>query len=191
MTQKEIVKTVLAKLGGCASVEDICVLAKHYIGDSSTANEVEANIRRILNTNPNLFQHPDGVERGAWALVSYKSELSEKNEQIAKLTDEIAKLKKRTLAEDVEKRIAGEIMERYKHKRSDAGQYRYILEHAGCKMAVALLDMWMSEKDVDIINFFNVSTTFSGSIEQVLLNHADVVAGIAESGSNVFHHQSK
>jgi hypothetical protein len=82
-------------------------------------------------------------------------------------------------------------MNRFKHNRADAGPYRYMLEQAGCKIAVAVLDVWMSKSDYEIYQYFNIDNTFEGPIEHLLLSHADVVAGIAENGSNVFHHIQK
>ena len=191
MTQKEIVIMVLKKLGGRGSVEDICVLAKHYIGDSSSANSVDANVRRELNSNPSVFRHPEGVTRGEWELVDYSNEIEKREEQIKQLQAEIDSFKNMPTAVDVELNILKEVMNRFKHNRADAGPYRYMLEQAGCKIAVAVLDVWMSKSDYEIYQYFNIDNTFEGPIEHLLLSHADVVAGIAENGSNVFHHIQK
>lgn len=191
MTQKEIVIMVLKKLGGRGTVEDICVLAKHYIGDSSNANSVDANIRRELNSNPDVFRHPEGVIKGEWELVDYSNELKRKDEQIEQLIAEIDFMKSMPTAADVELNILKEVMNCFKHNRSEAGPYRYLLEQAGCKIAVAVLDVWMSKSDYEIHQCFNIDNTFEGPIEHLLLKHADVVAGIAEKGSNVFHHIQK
>ncbi len=90
MNQKDIIIEVLKKLGGRGTVEDICVLGKHYIGDSSVAQSVEANIRRILNSNPDLFRHPEGVDKGEWELVSYQEKIAEKDRIIADLKSQLA-----------------------------------------------------------------------------------------------------
>ena len=91
MTQKEIVKMVLEKLGGRAHLTDICVLAKYYIGDSSQAKKIEANIRRELNTNHNLFCHIDGMPDGWWQLKSYKDEIEALKTQVSKQAEELEK----------------------------------------------------------------------------------------------------
>lgn len=91
MTQKEIVIMVLEKLGGRAHLTDICVLAKYYIGDSSQAKQVEANIRRVLNTNHDLFCHIDGMPDGWWQLKRHKDEIDKLKSQIAEQAEELSK----------------------------------------------------------------------------------------------------
>ena len=74
MTQKEAVVKALKKLGGQSHLTEIYILAKAYIGDSSSAQQIEANIRRELNTNHALFCHVEGMPDGWWQLKSYQDE---------------------------------------------------------------------------------------------------------------------
>ena len=80
---------VLEKLGGCAYLSDICVLAKYYIGDSSQAKQVEANVRRELNTNHELFCHVDGMPKGWWQLKTRKDEIDKLKHQVAEQAEEL------------------------------------------------------------------------------------------------------
>ena len=75
MTQKEIVKMALVKLGGCAYLTDIGILAKYYIGDSTKAKDIRNNVRRELNSNPDLFCHVEGKPNGWWQLKTHKEEV--------------------------------------------------------------------------------------------------------------------
>ena len=93
MTQKEIVTEVLKKLGGRAHLNDIYILGKAYIGDSSSAKSVEANIRRELNSNPGVFCHVSGMPDGWWQLCSYKNELAELQDRVKVLGDKLEQRK--------------------------------------------------------------------------------------------------
>ena len=96
MTQKEIVKMVLEILGGFGYLTDICVLAKFYIGDKTDAKDVRNNIRRELNSNPQLFCHVEGKPVGWWQLVSYKNEMSRLRSLAEEQAEELTRLRSQT-----------------------------------------------------------------------------------------------
>lgn len=91
MTQTEYAVMALEKLGGCAEMKDICILAKAYIGDDSEAQHVENNIRRAVYTHPNLFCRPEGKSDTWWQLKRHKSEFDKLRSQIAEQAEELAK----------------------------------------------------------------------------------------------------
>ncbi len=150
MNQIDIIIEVLKKLGGRGTVEDICVLGKHYIGDSSTAQSVEANIRRILNSNPEVFRHPEGVERGEWELVSYRNEVSELKLALEIQRKEIQYLKSIPKEADFIERFLEEVMNVYKHDRKKADSIRIALRNSGHDQAADVLDAWIDEKEGEV-----------------------------------------
>jgi len=93
MTQKEAVIKALQMLGGRSHLTEIYILAKAYIGDTSTAQQIEANIRRELNTNHALFCHVEGMPDGWWQLKSYQDELSELKSLVAEQKEELTRLR--------------------------------------------------------------------------------------------------
>lgn len=80
-------------MGGRAHLNDIYILGKAYIGDSSSAKSVEANIRRELNSNPGVFCHVSGMPDGWWQLCSYKNELAELQDRVKVLGDKLEQRK--------------------------------------------------------------------------------------------------
>ena len=100
MTQKEAVIKALKMLGGRSHLKEIYILAKAYIGDSSSAQQVEANIRRELYTNPSIFSRVDGMPDGWWQLISYQNEVSQLKSLVAEQEKELSKL--RTVITDEE-----------------------------------------------------------------------------------------
>ncbi len=167
MNQKDIIIEVLKKLGGRGTVEDICVLGKHYIGDSSTAQSVEANIRRILNSNPETFRHPEGVEKGEWELVSYRNKVSELMFGIEMQRGVISNLKSIPTEAGFVDKFLKEVMNVYKHDRKKADSIRIILRNLGHDQAADVLDAWIDEKEGELtkaleklkIHIQNVSMT--------------------------------
>ncbi len=147
MNQKDIIIKVLKKLGGRGTVKDICLLGKYYIGDSSTAQTVEANIRRILNSNPNIFRHPMGVEQGEWELVSYKEEIAKRDYRIKELQEEIAQLRAIKTEDDFVKRLVRETKNLYKHEKVKIEVIRQILYKVGRGDAEAELDAWIEGRE--------------------------------------------
>ena len=100
MTQKEFVKMALDKLGGCAHLTDICVLAGYYIGDGTKAKDVKNNIRRELNSNPDLFCHVDGKPDGWWQTKDRKDEIDRLNALIYEKDAIIEEYKKKPTEDD-------------------------------------------------------------------------------------------
>lgn len=80
-------------MGGRAHLNDIYILGKAYIGDSSSTKSVEANIRRELNSNPGVFCHFSGMPDGWWQLCSYKNELAELQDRVKVLGDKLEQRK--------------------------------------------------------------------------------------------------
>lgn len=93
MTQKEAVIKALKMLGGQSHLTEIYILAKAYIGDSSSAQQVEANIRRVLYTNPAIFSRVDGKPDGWWQLRTYQDEVSQLKSLVAEQEKELSKLR--------------------------------------------------------------------------------------------------
>lgn len=108
MTQKEIVKMVLEKLGGHAHLTDIGTLAKYYIGDSSKAKDVRNNVRRELNSNPDLFCHIEGKPDGWWQLKIYKNEVDDLKVIIEEQNKVIEEQKKVPTEDDFVKKFVKE-----------------------------------------------------------------------------------
>lgn len=83
MTHKEAVKKALEELGGRARLRDIYLRAIPYV-KYKQGSDINATLRRLLQTTPELFRHVEGM-RGWWELVSYQQELAEKDKKIAEL----------------------------------------------------------------------------------------------------------
>ncbi len=148
MNQKEIIIEVLKKLGGRAINKDIYVLGKYYIGDNSTAQMVENNIRRILNSNPDVFRHPEGVDEGEWELVSYRNEMQELKYKIQQQEEAYNKLMAEESKAAFVNRTLDEAISLYKHDVAKLDIIRQLFHNLGCKEAEEVLDKIISGKEV-------------------------------------------
>jgi hypothetical protein len=147
MTQKEIVVMVLEKLGGYAYLTDICILAKYYIGDSSQAKDVRNNIRRELNSNPDLFCHIVGKPDGWWQLKSYKDEISKLKEQLAEKDAIIDELRSISTEDDFICRLLEKLKNIWANDKKTIGEIRKILDSLGRTDVVEKLDASLEGKD--------------------------------------------
>ena len=147
MTQKEIVRMVLEKLGGHAHMTDICILAKYYIGNSSQAKDVRNNIRRELNSNPDLFCHIDGKPDGWWQLKSYKNEISKLKEQLAEKDAIIDEQRKVPTEDDFISRLLEKLKNIWSNDKKTIGEIRKILDSLGRADVVMNLDASLERKD--------------------------------------------
>lgn len=128
MTQIKIIVDVMKRLGGHGTVKDICWLGKFYIGDRSQSKTVEANIRRILNSNPHLFRHPDGIEKGEWELVAYRNELQQKDDRIKELEEENRQLKSVETKAAFQQRAVDNVIDYYKFDIENLKAIRRLLK---------------------------------------------------------------
>ena len=147
MTQKEIVRMVLEKLGGHAHVKDICILAKSYIGESSQAKDVRNNIRRELNSNPDLFCHIDGKPDGWWQLKSYKEEICKLKDLLAEKDAIIDEQKKIPTEDDFICRLLEKLKNIWANDKKTINEIRKILDSLGRTDVVEKLDASLEGKD--------------------------------------------
>ena len=84
MTHKEAVRKALEELGGRARLRDIYPRVIPIIKFKPGSN-IQATLRRQLQTTPTLFRHVEGM-KGWYELVSFQKELAEKDKKIAELT---------------------------------------------------------------------------------------------------------
>lgn len=146
-TQKEIVKMVLEKLGGHAHLTDICTLAKYYIGDSSQAKDVRNNIRRELNSNPDMFCHIDGKPDGWWQLKSYKDDISKLKEQLAEKDAIIDELRKVPTEDDFICSLLEKLKIIWANDKKTINEIRKILDSLGRTDVVEKLDACLEGKN--------------------------------------------
>lgn len=150
MTQKEAVVMALENLGGRSHLKNINLLAIKYIGNNTTAKEVEANIRRIVNSNPDTFRHSEGLPNGWWELTSYQEEMETLKQEIAALKgqlaekDEIIEQLQRVPTEDAfVERMLKVTKTMFKYERGKADGIRQVMTKMGRDDAEADLDAWI------------------------------------------------
>lgn len=131
---------VMEKLTSPANLTDICVLAKHYIGDSSKAKDVRNNIRRELNQNPDLFCHAEGMPDGWWRLVSQRDELSRLKAQLAEKELFIEELKNVPTEDEFIERLLDRLETLWIHDKKTIGEIRKILVAVGRSDVLERLD---------------------------------------------------
>ncbi len=165
MNQTEIIIKALKKLGGRGTVRDICLLGKFYIGSNSKAQSVDANIRRILNSNPSIFRHPEGVDKGIWELVSYKNDMDNLRQQLTEKEEECRQLSAVPKAKALVEELLKETMNVTKHDRKKADIVRMLLRNLGYFEEALALDAFIEEKEealtkaLEKLNIHNVSMT--------------------------------
>ena len=147
MTQKEIVKMALEKLGGYGHLTDIGVLAKHYIGDSSKAKDVRNNVRRELNSNPDLFCHVEGKPDGWWQLKTHKEEIDKLKAIIAEQNKVIEEQKKVSTEDDFIQKLLEKLKTVWKDEKKTINEIRKMLDALGRSDAVAELDSYLESKN--------------------------------------------
>ena len=138
---------VLEKLGGHAHLTDICTLAKYYIGDSSQAKDVRNNIRRELNSNPDLFCHVDGKPYGWWQLKSYKEEICKLKELLVEKDAIIDELRKIPTEDDFICSLLEKLKTIWANDKKTIGEIRKILDSLGRVDVVEKLDAILEGKD--------------------------------------------
>lgn len=147
MTQKEIVKMVLEKLGGYAYLTDIGILAKYYIGESSKAKDVRNNVRRELNSNPDLFCHIEGKPDGWWQLKTHKEEVDTLKAIIAEQKKVIEEQKMVPTEDDFIRRLLEKLKTVWKDEKKTINEIRKILDALGRSDVVAELDNYLDTKN--------------------------------------------
>ena len=175
MTQKEIVKMALEKLGGYGHLTDIGILAKYYIGENSKAKDVRNNVRRELNSNPDLFCHIEGKPDGWWQLKSHKEEVDNLKAIIAKQNREIEEQKKVPTEDSFVQKFVQETKHFFKHDRKRADTIRQIMIKVGRSDADKELDAWIEGRE------YKPSINVAG--DYVLSKHVDNEANGVASGA--------
>ena len=87
MTQIQAVVEALKILGGVAENKYIYMVAIDLIGEHDSQN-ICANIRRCLNSNPKLFYPLKEKGDGWWGLVEYQNEINARDMKIMELQAE-------------------------------------------------------------------------------------------------------
>ena len=145
MTQIEAVVKALKTLGGEGELKYIYMIAIDIIG-SHNSNDIKANIRRCLNSNPNLFYPLKNKGEGWWGLVSYQNELKKKDSKIAELELEIKEHKSRPTLESFVKLLLEVTMNLFLVNREVADPIRQMLGVMGLKKEEAVLAAWILNK---------------------------------------------
>ncbi len=145
MTQVEAVIEALKKLGGKAELKYIYMVAIDLIGEHKS-NNIEANIRRCLYSNPKLFYSLKEKGEGWWGLVSYQNELDKRDARIAELEAEIKEQKSRPTLEAFVKLMLEVTMNLFLITRQNADYIRQVLSVMGLKKEEAVLAAWIQNK---------------------------------------------
>ena len=177
----------LDKLGGCAHLTDICVLAGYYIGDGTKAKDVKNNIRRELNSNPDLFCHVDGKPDGWWQTKDRKDEIDRLNALIYEKDAIIEEYKKKPTEDDFIARLLEKLKTLWKDEKKTINEIRKILDAMGRTDAVEKLDDCLagktkkSKKQVE-----NTPTSIVVNGDYVVDKHVDnEVNGVASGGTGI------
>ena len=137
MTQIEAVVEALKILGGKAELKYIYMVAIDLIGEHNS-NNIRANIRRCLNSNPKLFYPLKEKGDGWWGLVSYQNELDKRETRIAELEAEAL--------ESFVKLLLEATMTLFLVNREVADPIRQMLGVIGLKKEEAVLAAWILNK---------------------------------------------
>ena len=145
MTQIEAVVEALKILGGKAELKYIYMVAIDLIGEHNS-NNIRANIRRCLNSNPKLF-YPLKEKGDGWCgLVSYQNELDKRETRIAELEAEVKEHKSRPTLESFVKLLLEATMNLFLVNREVADPIRQMLGVIGLKKEEAVLAAWILNK---------------------------------------------
>lgn len=150
MSQIEAVVEALKKLGGKGELKYIYMIAIDLIGEHNSKN-IRANIRRCLNSNPNLFYPLKDKGDGYWGLVSYQNELNEKELRILELQTELNAWKSRTTLEEFMKIMLEVTMSLFRIRRQNADFVRQVLSVMGLKKEEAVLAAWIENKENQLL----------------------------------------
>lgn len=208
ITQKTAIVKALEERGGRARLTDIYPRVIELATFKEDSNK-EATIRATMQRHPELFRHSPGKPDGWWELTSYQEEVAALKQQVLELKERNRQLRSMPRATDIIEKMLPEMMDVCMHDRMKADSLRIVLRHLGYEEAAAVLDAWISEKEDELvkalenlrIHIHNIAMTeqnaeikvnnqFTGAIQHMQVSHADVAVGVAEQGSNVFHHQS-
>lgn len=154
MKQVEAVVEALKILGGNAELKYIYMVAKSLIGEHNSKN-IEANIRRCLYSNSNLFCPLKEKGEGYWGLVSYKNELEQKNARIEELEADVKERDSRPTVESFVKLLLEVTMSTYIIKRENADYVRQVLCSMGLKKEEAVLIAWILKKELALVDAVN------------------------------------
>ncbi len=145
MSQIEAVVEALKKLGGKGELKYIYMIAIDLIGEHNSKN-IRANIRRCLNSNPNLFYPLKDKGDGYWGLVSYQNELDKRDARIDELKAEVKEHKSRPTLESFVKLLLEATMNLFLVNREAADPIRQMLGVIGLKKEEAVLAAWILNK---------------------------------------------
>jgi hypothetical protein len=145
MSQIEAVVEALKKLGGKGELKYIYMIAIDLIGEHNSKN-IRANIRRCLNSNPNLFYPLKDKGDGYWGLVSYQNELDKRDARIDELEAEVKEHKSRPTLESFVKLLLEATMNLFLVNREAADPIRQMLGVIGLKKEEAVLAAWILNK---------------------------------------------
>ena len=145
MTQIEAVVEALKILGGKAELKYIYMVAIDLIGEHNS-NNICANIRRCLYSNPKLFYPLKEKGDGWWGLVSYQNELDKRDARIAELEAEVKEHKSRPTLESFVKLLLEATMNLFLVNREAADPIRQMLGVIGLKKEEAVLAAWILNK---------------------------------------------
>ena len=137
---------VMEKFNGPAHLTDICVLAKFYIGDNTIAKDVRNNIRRVLNSNPDLFCHVEGMPDGWWQSTSRRDEICGLKALLAEKDLRIDNLMKVVREDDFLERLIEKLSTLWKDDKRTLGEIRKILVAVGRSDYVEKLDAKLERK---------------------------------------------
>ena len=146
MTQIQAVVEALKILGGVAENKYIYMIAIDLIGEHDSQN-ICANIRRCLNSNPKLFYPIKEKGEGWWGLVEYQNEINARDMKIMELQAEISALKSRPTVEDFMKLLLEATMNLFRISRQNADFIRQVLSYMGLKKEEAVLAAWIENKE--------------------------------------------
>lgn len=146
MTQIEAVVKALKTLGGEGELKYIYMIAIDIIGEHNS-NNIKANIRRCLNSNPNHFYPIKEKGEGWWGLVSYQNDIKKRDYRIMELEEEIQMLNGRPTLEDFMKLFLEVTMNLFRIKRVNADFIRQVLSMMGLKKEEAVLAAFIESKE--------------------------------------------
>ena len=150
MTQIQAVVEALKILGGVAENKYIYMVAIDLIGEHDSQN-ICANIRRCLNSNPKLFYPLKEKGDGWWGLVEYQNEINARDMKIMELQAEISALKSRPTVEDFMKLLLETTMNLFRISRQNADFIRQVLSYMGLKKEEAVLAAWIENKENQLL----------------------------------------
>lgn len=143
LTHKEAVIKALEMLGGKARLKQIYPIAIKLIGSNSKSKNIQATIRRELNSNPLFFKSTPDC-KGSWELLSYQEELAKKDQIIADLQAQLLakdnELKSVKTEDGFISRLIEKLKTIWKDDKKTIGEIRKLLDALGRSDVVAELD---------------------------------------------------